>query len=168
MRHLQHSPVIVMTADNLKSYWKTLRRESPGHGNRGIMQHRDVVARAHPVNIITHLAAVDFRHVWLVDIECRHLRHRQDEVVILLEELATLLVHQSLACLCATNVGDPLHEGVAGEIYINYDRCTNCRICEDHCPVNCITFERVRFVDDTMRIVEKPRVSVELPLVAVH
>ncbi|MDQ2960184.1 MAG: FAD-dependent oxidoreductase [Candidatus Dormibacteraeota bacterium] len=70
--------------------------------------------------------------------------------------------------VCATTVGDPMHEGVAGEIYINYDRCTNCRICEDHCPVNCITFERVRFVDDTMRIGEKPRVSVELPLVAVH
>jgi len=34
--------------------------------------------------------------------------------------------------------------------------------------VNCITFERVRFVDDTMQIIEKPRISVELPLVAVH
>ena len=69
--------------------------------------------------------------------------------------------------VCQTNVGDPLGGGVEGEIYINYDRCTNCRICEDHCPVNCITFERVRFVDDTMRIVERPQVSVDLPLVAV-
>jgi formate dehydrogenase (NADP+) beta subunit len=70
--------------------------------------------------------------------------------------------------VCQTSGGDPLAGGYEGEIYINYDRCTNCRICEDHCPVNCITFERVRFVDDTMRIVEKPRISVELPLVAVH
>ena len=70
--------------------------------------------------------------------------------------------------VCATNVGDPLREGVEGEIYINYDRCTNCRICEDHCPVNCITFERVRFIDDTMRVVERPRATVDLPLVAVH
>jgi NADPH-dependent glutamate synthase beta subunit-like oxidoreductase/ferredoxin len=70
--------------------------------------------------------------------------------------------------VCQTSGGDPVAGGYEGEIYINYDRCTNCRICEDHCPVNCITFERVRFVDDTMRVVEKPRISVELPLVAVH
>jgi formate dehydrogenase beta subunit len=68
--------------------------------------------------------------------------------------------------VCATSVGQPGAGGVAGEIYINYDRCTNCRICEDHCPVNCITFERVRFVDDTMRVVERPALKVELPLVA--
>ncbi len=70
--------------------------------------------------------------------------------------------------VCRTSGGDPDAGGYAGEIYINYDRCTNCRICEDHCPVNCITFERVRFVDDTMRVLEKPRLSVELPLVAVR
>jgi NADPH-dependent glutamate synthase beta subunit-like oxidoreductase/ferredoxin len=70
--------------------------------------------------------------------------------------------------VCTTAGGDPLAGGYEGEIFINYDRCTNCRICEDHCPVNCITFERVRFVDDTMRVVEKPRVTVDLPLVAVH
>jgi formate dehydrogenase (NADP+) beta subunit len=70
--------------------------------------------------------------------------------------------------VCRTSGGDPEAGGYAGEIFINYDRCTNCRICEDHCPVNCITFERVRFVDDTMRVVEKPRVTVDLPLVAVH
>jgi NADPH-dependent glutamate synthase beta subunit-like oxidoreductase/ferredoxin len=70
--------------------------------------------------------------------------------------------------VCQTSGGDPLAGGYEGEIFINYDRCTNCRICEDHCPVNCITFERVRFVDDTMRVVEKPRISVELPLVAVR
>ncbi|MFN2581715.1 MAG: FAD-dependent oxidoreductase [Candidatus Dormibacteria bacterium] len=68
--------------------------------------------------------------------------------------------------VCKTNVGDPTGGGVEGEIYINYDRCTNCRICEDHCPVNCITFERVRFIDDTMRVVEKPELKKELPLVA--
>ncbi len=70
--------------------------------------------------------------------------------------------------VCRTSGGDPATGGYEGEIFINYDRCTNCRICEDHCPVNCITFERVRFIDDTMRVVEKPRISVELPLVAVH
>jgi ferredoxin len=70
--------------------------------------------------------------------------------------------------VCRTSGGDPTSGGYEGEIFINYDRCTNCRICEDHCPVNCITFERVRFVDDTMRVVEKPRVKVDLPLVAVH
>src|ERR1022692_4077669 len=70
--------------------------------------------------------------------------------------------------VCATSGGQPGAGGYEGEIYINYDRCTNCRICEDHCPVNCITFERVRFIDDTMRVLEKPRISVELPLVAVH
>jgi NADPH-dependent glutamate synthase beta subunit-like oxidoreductase/ferredoxin len=68
--------------------------------------------------------------------------------------------------VCKTNVGDPEGGGVEGEIYINYDRCTNCRICEDHCPVNCITFERVRFIDDTMRVVERPELKMELPLVA--
>lgn len=70
--------------------------------------------------------------------------------------------------VCSTSGGDPLNGGYEGEIFINYDRCTNCRICEDHCPVNCITFERVRFVDDTMRVVEKPRIAVDLPLVAVR
>jgi formate dehydrogenase beta subunit len=70
--------------------------------------------------------------------------------------------------VCRTSGGDPSSGGYQGEIFINYDRCTNCRICEDHCPVNCITFERVRFVDDTMRVVEKPQVTVDLPLVAVH
>jgi formate hydrogenlyase subunit 6/NADH:ubiquinone oxidoreductase subunit I len=69
--------------------------------------------------------------------------------------------------VCATSGGQPGAGGYEGEIYINYDRCTNCRICEDHCPVNCITFERVRFVDDTMRVVERPDLRIDLPLVAV-
>jgi NADPH-dependent glutamate synthase beta subunit-like oxidoreductase/ferredoxin len=68
--------------------------------------------------------------------------------------------------VCKTAVGDPEGGGVEGEIYINYDRCTNCRICEDHCPVNCITFERVRFIDDTMKVVQRPDLRVELPLAA--
>jgi len=68
--------------------------------------------------------------------------------------------------VCATSGGDPQGGGYAGEIFINYDRCTNCRICEDHCPVNCITFERVRFVDNSMRVVEKPALKVELPVLA--
>ena len=70
--------------------------------------------------------------------------------------------------VCKTAVGDPEGGGVEGEIYINYDRCTNCRICEDHCPVNCITFERVRFIDDTMRVTERPDLRVELPLAVAH
>lgn len=68
--------------------------------------------------------------------------------------------------VCSTSGGDPISGGYEGEIFINYDRCTNCRICEDHCPVNCITFERVRFVDDTMKVVAKPELLRELPLVA--
>jgi NADPH-dependent glutamate synthase beta subunit-like oxidoreductase/ferredoxin len=67
--------------------------------------------------------------------------------------------------VCETDGGDPQAGGYAGEIYINYDRCTNCRICEDHCPVNCITFERVRFVDDTMKAVERPDLKLDIPLV---
>src|SRR3989475_3334583 len=43
--------------------------------------------------------------------------------------------------------------GKAGKILVNYDRCTNCRICEDHCPVNCITFQRARFRDDAMQMI---------------
>lgn len=69
--------------------------------------------------------------------------------------------------VCRTSGGDPTSGGYEGEIFINYDRCTNCRICEDHCPVNCITFERVRFTDDRMRVRARPPVRVELPLVAV-
>jgi formate dehydrogenase beta subunit len=68
--------------------------------------------------------------------------------------------------VCKTSGGNPEGGGYEGEIFINYDRCTNCRICEDHCPVNCITFERVRFIDDTMRVVEKPDLMKELTLVA--
>ena len=66
--------------------------------------------------------------------------------------------------VCATTGGDPATGGYAGEIYINYDRCTNCRICEDHCPVNCITFERVRFVDDTMRVTQRPDLRLDIPV----
>jgi len=54
--------------------------------------------------------------------------------------------------ICNTVVGEEFG-GKAGKILVNYDRCTNCRICEDHCPVNCITFQRVRFPDDTMQII---------------
>ena len=68
--------------------------------------------------------------------------------------------------VCDTNVGDPNAGGVAGQIFINYDRCTNCRICEDHCPVNCITFERVRFVDDTMRVTERSELKLQLPVLS--
>jgi len=68
--------------------------------------------------------------------------------------------------VCQTSGGNPLEGGYEGEIYINYDRCTNCRICEDHCPVNCITFERVRYVDDTMRVRELPELKKVLPVAA--
>jgi len=68
--------------------------------------------------------------------------------------------------VCETSGGTPGAGGYEGEIYINYDRCTNCRICEDHCPVNCITFERVRFVDDTMRVRELPELKKVLPMAA--
>jgi len=54
--------------------------------------------------------------------------------------------------ICNTVLGEEFG-GRAGKILVNYDRCTNCRICEDHCPVNCITFQRVRFPDDTMRVI---------------
>ena len=69
--------------------------------------------------------------------------------------------------VCRTAVGDPEGGGVEGEIFINYDRCTNCRICEDHCPVNCITFERVRFIDDTMKVKERPELKMPLPMASV-
>ena len=68
--------------------------------------------------------------------------------------------------VCETTGGDPASGGYSGEIYINYDRCTNCRICEDHCPVNCITFERVRFVDDSMRVAERPELRQLIPVAA--
>ena len=68
--------------------------------------------------------------------------------------------------VCETSGGNPVAGGYEGEIYINYDRCTNCRICEDHCPVNCITFERVRYVDDTMRVRELPELKKVLPVAA--
>ncbi len=66
--------------------------------------------------------------------------------------------------ICNTTVGEE-YGGRSGKILVNYDRCTNCRICEDHCPVNCITFQRVRFRDDSMRLipltpVDKPAASV--------
>jgi formate dehydrogenase beta subunit len=54
--------------------------------------------------------------------------------------------------ICNTVVGEEFG-GKRGKILVNYDRCTNCRICEDHCPVNCITFQRVRFRDDSMQII---------------
>ncbi len=68
--------------------------------------------------------------------------------------------------VCETSGGNPVAGGYEGEIFINYDRCTNCRICEDHCPVNCITFERVRFVDDTMRVRELPELKKLIPVAA--
>src|SRR5437588_296416 len=67
--------------------------------------------------------------------------------------------------VCKTSGGNPEGGGYEGEIFINYDRCTNCRICEDHCPVNCITFERVRFIDDVMRVTERPDLK-PIPLLA--
>jgi NADPH-dependent glutamate synthase beta subunit-like oxidoreductase/ferredoxin len=54
--------------------------------------------------------------------------------------------------ICNTVLGEEFG-GKAGKILVNYDRCTNCRICEDHCPVNCITFQRVRFRDDSMQMI---------------
>ncbi len=54
--------------------------------------------------------------------------------------------------ICNTVLGEDFG-GKSGKILVNYDRCTNCRICEDHCPVNCITFQRVRFRDDAMQMI---------------
>jgi len=54
--------------------------------------------------------------------------------------------------ICNTVLGEEFG-GKSGKILVNYDRCTNCRICEDHCPVNCITFQRVRFRDDAMQMI---------------
>ena len=63
--------------------------------------------------------------------------------------------------ICSTVLGEEF-SGKSGKILVNYDRCTNCRICEDHCPVNCITFQRVRFRDDTMQMI--PLTPVKAPL----
>ncbi len=60
--------------------------------------------------------------------------------------------------ICNTVLGEEFG-GKAGKILVNYDRCTNCRICEDHCPVNCITFQRVRFRDDAMQMIPLTPVS---------
>lgn len=65
--------------------------------------------------------------------------------------------------ICNTVVGEEFG-GKAGKILVNYDRCTNCRICEDHCPVNCITFQRVRFRDDGMQVI--PLTPVAAPAAA--
>ncbi|HYM50310.1 MAG TPA: FAD-dependent oxidoreductase [Candidatus Limnocylindrales bacterium] len=64
--------------------------------------------------------------------------------------------------ICNTVVGEEFG-GKAGKILVNYDRCTNCRICEDHCPVNCITFQRVRFRDDAMQIIPLTPVATKAP-----
>src|SRR5205823_1936651 len=60
--------------------------------------------------------------------------------------------------ICNTMLGEEFG-AKAGKILVNYDRCTNCRICEDHCPVNCITFPRVRFRDDAMQMIPLTPVS---------
>jgi NADH-quinone oxidoreductase subunit F len=60
--------------------------------------------------------------------------------------------------ICETVLGEEFG-GKRGRIMVNYDRCTNCRICEDHCPVNCITFQRVRMPDDTMQVIPLTAVS---------
>ncbi len=67
--------------------------------------------------------------------------------------------------ICETVLGEEFG-GKRGRIMVNYDRCTNCRICEDHCPVNCITFQRVRMPDDTMRMIPLTAVSAPPPKVA--
>ena len=64
--------------------------------------------------------------------------------------------------ICNTVVGEEFG-GKAGKILVNYDRCTNCRICEDHCPVNCITFQRVRFRDDGMQVIPLTPVAAPAP-----
>jgi len=66
--------------------------------------------------------------------------------------------------ICETVLGEEFG-GKRGRIMVNYDRCTNCRICEDHCPVNCITFQRVRMPDDTMRMIPLTAVSAPPPQV---
>src|SRR5256712_5673634 len=67
--------------------------------------------------------------------------------------------------ICETVLGEEFG-GKRGRIMVNYDRCTNCRICEDHCPANCITFQRVRMPDDTMRMIPLTAVSAPPPQVA--
>ena len=67
--------------------------------------------------------------------------------------------------ICETVLGEEFG-GKRGRIMVNYDRCTNCRICEDHCPVNCITFQRVRMPDDTMRMIPLTAVSAPPPTAA--
>jgi formate dehydrogenase beta subunit len=66
--------------------------------------------------------------------------------------------------ICETVLGEEFG-GKRGRIMVNYDRCTNCRICEDHCPVNCITFQRVRMPDDTMRMIPLTAVAAPPPKV---
>jgi ferredoxin len=68
--------------------------------------------------------------------------------------------------ICETVLGEEFG-GKRGRIMVNYDRCTNCRICEDHCPVNCITFQRVRMPDDTMQVIPLTAVSAPPPRVPV-
>lgn len=88
---MEDAPVGLIAADDLEAYGEAVGGEAGRDGDGGVVQYRDVVAGAHPVDVVAELLAVDFGDIGLVDVEGGDLRRGKDEVFVLREEFADAL-----------------------------------------------------------------------------
>src|SRR4029434_513297 len=95
---LQDAPLVTMPADDLDADRESGSSKSRGHRHRRVAEEADVPARPHPVEIVAHRRAGNLGWIRSRHVEGRDLRHRKDEVLVLLEELPALLVRLCLAC----------------------------------------------------------------------
>src|SRR5690606_6642854 len=102
---LQHRELPAVRADDLQAHRQPVRGEPCGHRERRVAGGRDVVGRAHPVEVAGVRDAVDLRRVLLLDRERRDLRDRQQEQVVAGEELAHPVVERGVDDLGAGQVG---------------------------------------------------------------
>ena len=92
---LQHTPIIMMPADDLHADRKPTRRKRAGNRHRRISCSRDVISRLHPGNIVFHFDPGNLRRVVGVHVKRKHLVHRQYEVVILSFKVTQTLVKRT-------------------------------------------------------------------------
>ena len=104
VRKLQDAPLVPMTADDLQADRQPAGGKSRRDRDRRVRHHRHIPAGAHPVDIGRHRGAGNRGGIRCVDVEGFDLGHRQDEVLIALEKLTALIVHERLPRLRAADI----------------------------------------------------------------
>lgn len=100
VRELKNGPLIPMPTNDLNTDGQAIRREAAGNRDGRVSGDGDVKTGFHPIDIGQHFHPLNLGDIRLAHVERKHLRDRQNEVLVFFEEHPDALIQ-----LCSLDFG---------------------------------------------------------------